>query len=209
MKLHDYLRDPCGTLSIPYWKNKGLRLPPNMRIVHARDFDRTLLDDYEDETYFRLYHDLANISPVVPAGLSVRTAGENDLPAMADVINRSYSDLSATVPFLRSLRETPVFALELWIAVENDRGEMVACGMADLDREAGELILEWIQVLPAYRRKGVGRLLVEELLRRGKEYAQFATVSGKTENASKPELLYRACGFRGDDVWHILRRKEN
>lgn len=208
MTLQDYLHDPCGTLSIPYWKNKSLRLPPNMRIVHARDFDRTLLDTYEDEPYFRLFHDLTDVSPVVPADLSVRTAGEKDLPAMAEVINESYSDLSVSVPYLHSLRETPVFTPELWIAVENDRSEMIACGIADLDREAGELILEWIQVLPTYRRKGVGRLLVEELLRRGKTLAQFATVSGKTENASKPELLYRACGFRGDDVWHILRRKE-
>jgi len=36
-------------------------------------------------------------------------------------------------------------------------------------------------------------------------FADFATVSGERENPTRPERIYRACGFQGDDVWHILR----
>ncbi len=36
-------------------------------------------------------------------------------------------------------------------------------------------------------------------------FADFATVSGECDNPTRPEAVYRACGFVGDDVWHILR----
>ncbi len=40
-----------------------------------------------------------------------------------------------------------------------------------------------------------------------KELWIFATVSGKVTNKTKPEKLYRRCGFTGDDIWHILKSK--
>jgi len=39
-----------------------------------------------------------------------------------------------------------------------------------------------------------------------KNLAKFATVSGQCENLTNPEALYRRCGFKGNDVWHILRQ---
>jgi len=86
-------------------------------------------------------------------------------------------------------------------------GQCVGCGIADYDPEARELILEWIQVLPEYRGCGIGQAIVNELLRRAQGCARFATVSGKVDNPTRPELLYRRCGFAGEDVWHILHRK--
>ena len=56
--------------------------------------------------------------------------------------------------------------------------------------------------LRQYRRRGVAKALICDVLRRMD--ADFATVSGDRENASKPEELYRSCGFTGKDVWHIL-----
>jgi len=38
--------------------------------------------------------------------------------------------------------------------------------------------------------------------------AEFATVSGKVNNATSPEILYRKCGFIGNDIWHILTKEE-
>lgn len=38
--------------------------------------------------------------------------------------------------------------------------------------------------------------------------ARFATVSGKVNDPSAPQRLYRKCGFTGDDVWHILKKTE-
>ena len=68
------------------------------------------------------------------------------------------------------------------------------------------VFLEWIQVSQRHRGKGLGRYVVSELLRRLKSKAGFATVSGQCNNATNPEMLYRKCGFSGNDVWHILRK---
>lgn len=83
---------------------------------------------------------------------------------------------------------------------------LVGCGIADFDREAKEGILEWIQVLPEYRGKKIGKMIVNELLFRMKN-ADFATVSGKINNRTNPERLYRSCGFVGNDIWHVLTKK--
>ncbi|MBR6525201.1 MAG: GNAT family N-acetyltransferase [Clostridia bacterium] len=87
-------------------------------------------------------------------------------------------------------------------------GKIVGCGMADFDSQMQEGIIEWIQVLPEYRGKKIGQLLVNELLLRMKTMAKFATVSGQMNNPSSPEKLYRKCGFVGNDIWHILRSKK-
>ena len=32
----EYLLNPCGTLSIPYWKNKTIIIPSNIAIIHKK-----------------------------------------------------------------------------------------------------------------------------------------------------------------------------
>ncbi len=207
MTVEEYLSNPCGLLSIPYWKAKGMNVPPQIRIVHERDFTPELLEKYADERYFRLRHDLRQISNIVPEGLRLETARFDDLTLIADIINRSYTDLSVSVKQLESYTQTPVYDPKLWVLARDASGQCVGCGIADYDPEVRELILEWIQVLPEYRGRGMGQAIVNELLRRVQGYARFATVSGKVDNPTRPEKLYRRCGFEGDDVWHIMRRK--
>jgi len=84
---------------------------------------------------------------------------------------------------------------------------VAASGIAELDRDCGEGVLEWIQVSEQHRRRGLGVYLVNELLWRMKDLARFVTVSGRCGNLNNPEGLYRKCGFTGDDVWHILRKR--
>ena len=200
MTLEEYLRDPCGSLSIPYWKWKGLRLPGDMRILHEREF--TPQPGYRDEVYFRLRHDLRNIGD--SAGIAVRKVERADFAAVAGIIAQCYQGLTFGEDRLAALTRTPVYAPELWLLAEA-AGRPVGCVIADLDPEAGEGILEWVQVLPQFRRRGIGRALVNEALRRME--ADFATVSGRVDNATSPEKLYRACGFTGDDRWHILTKE--
>ncbi len=180
-------------------------MPNHMRIIHQRDFDPTLLADYTDECYFRLLHPLKHISAPLPDWLCIRTAEPADVPMLAEIINASYTDLSVTPAQLEGYTRTPVYAPDLWIiAYDRHTGVPVGCGVADLDQTIGEGALEWIQVLPEYRGRHAGRAIVSELLRRMQGKAAFATVSGRVENASRPEALYRACGFTGGDLWHVL-----
>lgn len=206
--LTEYLNNPCGTLSIPYWKAKNITIPPDMKIQHANDFCAEILSDYTDEKYFRLYHNLKEISKVITNDFEITTATRKDIKSIVQIINDSYTDISVNKELIKSYTKTPVYNNSLWIMVkEKATGKYVGCGIADFDTEAKELILEWIQVLPQYRGKKIGQLIVTELLFRMKDIADFATVSGKVNNATNPEALYRKCGFVGNDVWHILHKK--
>ncbi len=202
-----YKANPCGTLSIPYWKNKSIEIPQNMRIVHEKDFSKSEYREYKDEPYFRLFHPLEEIQTVECDDIVIITAKQEDIPRLVDVINQSYTDLSVTYEQLIGYTQTEVYHPELWImAVNKADSSVVGCGIADVDRELKEGILEWIQVIPAYRGKKIGQLIVNELLKRMSGIADFATVSGKVNNQTSPEMLYRKCGFVGDDVWHILMK---
>ena len=205
--LKAYKANPCGTLSIPYWKNKSIEIPQNMRIVHEKDFSKSEYREYKDEPYFRLFHPLEEIQTVECDDIAIITAKQEDIPRLVDVINQSYTDLSVTYEQLMGYTQTEVYHPELWIvAVNKADSSVVGCGIADVDRELKEGILEWIQVIPAYRGKKIGQLIVNELLKRMSGIADFATVSGKVNNQTSPEMLYRKCGFVGDDVWHILMK---
>lgn len=207
---HAYLKNPCGTCSIPYWKNKIIQMPENMKILHDNAFDKKLFYDYVDEKYFRLSHNLEQIESISLDDFYVKTATKDEIPVLVDVINQSYMDLSITYEQLLDDTKSKVYDEDLWIiAYEKETDKSIACGIAELDKELKEGILEWIQVLPEYRGKKVGQLIVNELLSRLKGKADFVTVSGKVDNATKPELLYRKCGFTGEDIWHILKKKGN
>ncbi len=206
--LTEYLNNPCGALSIPYWKAKNIVIPPDMKIQHNKDFREDILSDYIDEKYFRLHHDLKEIPKIIANDFEITTATRKDIKSIVQIINDSYTDISVNKDLIKSYTKTPVYNKALWIMVkEKSTGKYVGCGMADFDIETKELILEWIQVLPQYRGKKIGQLIVTELLSKMKDIADFATVSGKVDNTTNPEALYSKCGFAGDDVWHILHKK--
>lgn len=159
--------------------------------------------------YFRLYHSLENIDDSVPDWMTVRTVeNDNDMQLMTEIINKSYTDSDISLKYLYELTKTTVYERELWIIIfDKTTGLPIGSGIADFDKEAGEGILEWIQVLPVYRGRKVGKAIVNELLSRLREKAECVTVSGKVNNETNPERLYRSCGFSGNDVWHILKHK--
>lgn len=171
-------------------------------------FSDDLLSDYTDEKYFRLYHDLKSIPRVELDSFEITTVKHKDINAVVSIINKSYVDINVSKDLIKSYTKTPVYNKDLWIMVkEKATSKYVGCGIADFDTEAKELILEWIQVLPEYRGKKIGQAMVAELLFRMKGVADFATVSGKVDNPTNPEALYRKCGFAGNDVWHIMHKK--
>lgn len=202
-----YLENPCGTASIPYWKAVCISIPVNMKILHDREFDAELLKRYVDEPYFRLLHHMREVKPVsLPEGYSLYEASVSDF---ADHINSCYEDIGITMSEIQGYLTREQYCAGLWLAVrDNYKEKIVATGIAELDREISEGVLEWIQVSKDYRSRGLGSYLVLELLWRMRKAARFVTVSGKCENTDNPEGLYRKCGFCGDDVWHILRERE-
>ena len=206
--LREYLQNPCQALSLPYWKSKQGPVPENIKIIHQSNDSASLLAEQAAEPYFRLIHHLDHTPREALKGFFIKTAGLSDIPQIVQIINSSYPDLSVDEAQMLSYTQMPAYCEDLWIFVYETRTHTaVGCGIADFDQEAREGVLEWIQVLPAWRRQGVGTLLVKELLCRIKEkQARFATVSGRADNPSQPEKLYRRCGFSGEDVWLIVRK---
>ena len=204
---NEYLICPCKVSSIPYWKVKSITIPDGMRIVHQDNFNKTEYQHYIDEPYFRLIHSLQDLSvQVPPQGYLLCKA---TLKEFAEHINRCYSKIGITEADLRDYTARPVYDSALWLAIkDNQADEVVATGIAELDKEIGEGVLEWIQVSEQHRGQGLGKYVVSELLRRMKDNAKFATVSGQCNNPANPEVLYRKCGFTGSDVWHVLRKGE-
>ena len=73
---------------------------------------------------------------------------------------------------MESYCRTPVYCSDLWILLkEKVSGVILAGGIADFDKEANELILEWIQVTPSYRGRGYGQLIVNSLLSKNARYS--------------------------------------
>lgn len=206
--LNDYLGAPCRLSSLPYWKQKNREVPDNIKIVHNSEYNAADFVGYKDEPYFRLYHDLKTVRQPKREDIDIIIGTAEMLNIFVDIINKSYSDLSVTKEQMESYRKTPVFSPDLWILLKDATGAFVGCGIADHDKEIGEMILEWIQVLPFYRGRGYGQCIVNYLLAKAQGRAKFATVSGKVNNATNPEKLYRKCGFMGNDVWHILYKRE-
>lgn len=204
--LDEYLLDPCRASSLPYWKAKSISIPDHMKIVHHENFDPNAWTDFCDDTYFRLRHDLQDMTAPCPIdGFSICDISIADY---ATHINFCYSDMGISEGQLQEYIARPVYHPLLWLAIQDKHtGQIVATGIGELDGEVGEGILEWIQVSSDYRGRGLGRFVVSELLWRMKGIARFATVSGRCNSPSCPEKLYRKCGFTGNDVWHVLHRK--
>ena len=204
--LEKYLENPCRASSIPYWKAKAISLPENMLLLHHDHFTPSFLENYTDEPYFRLYHDLNCTDEVtLPAGFSF---GTGITAAFVGHINCCYPGAKMTEAALENYRSRTVYDPALWITIREDKtGQIIASGIGELDFEIGEGVLEWIQVSAEYRDRGLGQCIVKELLRRMKGKADFATVSGQCNNTSNPEALYRKCGFTGNDVWHVMYKR--
>jgi len=126
-----------------------------------------------------------------------------------DFLKKCYENVTFGTEEILSWCHHEVFDPELWVwVIEKETGAKCALGIAELDQIIMEGSLEWIQVLPSYYGKGFGKAIINELLNRikGKD-AKLATVSGKIDNETKPERVYRKCGFLGKDIWWILTRK--
>ncbi|AYC30275.1 GNAT family N-acetyltransferase [Paenisporosarcina cavernae] len=97
---------------------------------------------------------------------------------------------------------------EALLGVWDDNGELVAIGGLNVNpysAEAGQARLRRFYTLPQVRRKGVGSLLLKELVTRAKE--NFTEINLRTDSA-KADAFYRANGFTEThdtpDVTHRL-----
>lgn len=205
MTTAEYCKDPCGASSLPFWKTEGLELPPGVAVIREDAWSPGRFPG-RDEPYFKLIHRLERTDkPVLPEGYEWAACEDEEL---ARHICLCYGAACVTPEELSAWRARPVYDGRLWLALrDRESGELAASGIAELDRRIGEGVLDWIQVSPEHRRRGLGRCVVLELLDRLRGRAAFVTVSGRLNSPHDPLSLYRACGFEGEAVWHVVTKE--
>jgi len=206
MEKEVYLKNPCKASSLPFWKTNEINIPENMKVVPEEDLHSIDVREYVDERYFKMIHRMADIEkPVLDGKYEVVCC---DVPEYARHIVACYGDVGISSEELAKYQEHTVYDRDLWVAViECGQNEIVASGIAEFDADIKEGVLEWIQVSPEYRGKGLGKFIVKEMLWRMKDKADFVTVSGKVDNPTNPRGLYIACEFTDEAIWHVLRKQ--
>ncbi len=204
-----------GSRLMAFWCQDGLSSPflqDKLRDLSFALVHQNALSLFEGhafsrrDAYFRLLHQGQPDEAHCPPGFDLITVKpEDDVQAVADLIGRCYEGIQINSSIVRSWLSHPVYDPGLWIwIVEQKTGARVALGIAECDSEVPEVSLEWIQVLPSFRQKGLGKVLVSALLRRAFDRVDFVTVAGRVDNQTRPDILYRRCGFSGNDIWWLL-----
>lgn len=159
--------------------------------------------------YFRLIyrHNKTEVKAPTPTGFSIREVNiQQEAQKVSELIGQCYQDIHPTVENIMSWVKHPVFDPSLWVwVIDNAKGIPVGLGIAEIDDDILEGSLEWIQVLPKYRGLGIAKSIVRELLFRLEKRVKFTTVAGEDDNKTNPEALYRSCGFKGGDIWWMVR----
>lgn len=182
----------------------------NMIIVHDSQINESIKKQFRSKkSYFKLIHNNKDIVDIqIPEDYYIRDVDINtEVSMVSDLICNCYDDIKPNINEVTKWINHAVFRKDLWIwIIEKKTEKPVALGIAELDMNIKEGALEWIQVLPSYHGKKLGKVLVTELLKRLEPYANFTIVSGEVDNTTNPERLYRSCGFTGNDIWHVLRK---
>ena len=172
-------------------------------VFSGRDFAR-------QEAYFRLVHSGTTPDDQCPPHHRYADVDPgSEISDVVELIRSCYRNIDIDESIVHSWLAHPTYHPDLWVWIrESETNRPVGLGIAGLDPAVPEASLEWVQVLPKEQRKGLGKALTAELLRRVAGKAAFTTVSGRLHSRSRPERLYRSCGFVGDDIWWLLAENE-
>lgn len=179
----------------------------SMALVHADALPAfSDLEFSQKEAFFRIIHKELSSDYNCPPGFSfVDVDLEIETPMVVEMIRACYSNIRVDHDIISSWKAHPAHDPTLWVWVFDDaRNVPAGLGIAEIDLHVREASLEWIQVHPFYRGKGLGKAIITELLRRVAGKVDFTTVSGRVDNDTHPEQVYRQCGFTGSDVWWLL-----
>ena len=124
---------------------------------------------------------------------------EQDCVVAAEMLNHCYETDHHSAGEVAGWCKLPVFDEALWLWVRSRANEeAVGLGISTYQACIRECYLDWIQVLPEYQGRGLGRLLVSETIRRAIHKSDIIRVTGMVDD------FYRKCGFAGTESWRII-----
>lgn len=174
-----------------------------LALLHKTQVEK--ITEYQDK-YFRLLYDKKSCVDYETNYIIKNVDIKHEARQVAKFISSCYQNINQTESNVLSWTKHSVYDKKLWIwVIDENTSEHMGLGIAEYDKEIKEGSLEWIQVHPKHNGKGVGKVIVYELIKLLKK-ADFITVSGRLDNKAA-ERLYRSCGFTGDDIWCVIRNK--
>lgn len=189
---------------LPYWVEYREDDEERRAMLAEQGFE---LD--EDYCHIRLRHELAQSlpEPNLPAGFHIRSlAGEGEVNAYVALHRAAFESESMTREWRARTLRTPQYQSALDLVVVAEDGELAGfcVGWFDQAHRVGQV--EPLGVHPRYHRRGLGRALLLELLRRFKAHgARYAIVE---PISSDPPAVrtYEAVGF-GQHMKILLKGK--
>ena len=143
-----------------------------------------------------LDHDIAPAP--LPSGFVLRHATDADIEARAEAHRDAWSVWGNSTFSARRyarLRMAPVYDPELDVVLEAPDGRLVSFCIAWADPASGVGIFEPVGTRPAFARKGLGRAVVTEGLRRLRERGMHTARIGTASVNTGALALYPSCGF--------------
>lgn len=132
----------------------------------------------------------------LPDGVRMRTIDSAaDAERVIDLHNSIFDAPVLNVDDLRRVTGARWYNRELGCVAEDGSGQAVAFALGWIDPLGGVLEFEPVGCLPAWRRRGITRALLHEIIgRAASQGASMATVTARSDNAGTI-AFYRAVGF--------------
>lgn len=225
--MEKYLKDPINTLAIPLWKHNTTAIRQDMMYILDENYNEVLYRDYADTLYLRLKHDLLHLSlSKIPNHYCFSSYKDSDGVIIYNVLKECYNTF-IEYDKIENLIKDETFNDLLCVFLYNDKilntdnviqlrklnsekernYKPLGLVIAQFDQKTKEASIEYLCVAEKHRGKGLGTLLVQEVLLRISNIADFATVTFAKEGNDHLEKIFRKAGFEGNALWHMLRKQ--
>ena len=130
--------------------------------------------------------------------VKIRRMGVSDIAPLACIETQGFARTWSAREFSHLIRESE--ALYLVAEVTDDKGAKKVSGIAGMRIVCGEGDIDNVAVLPEYRNHGIASLLVEELLKAGKEAGvEEFTLEVRVSNEAAIRV-YEKAGFVSEGI---------
>lgn len=153
----------------------------------------------------------------LPVGMRVRDCVDVDVERRVDVHRDAWNHLehlgmadarsTFSADVYRRLRTAPVYDPELDLVVETSEGEFASCCICWADPNTGTGLFEPVGTRLSFRRKGLGRAINLEGLRRLRDKGMEWAIIGTANFNHAAKATYRSCGFEVIEEEHAYVKR--
>ncbi|HJT59268.1 MAG TPA: GNAT family N-acetyltransferase [Ktedonobacteraceae bacterium] len=187
---------------LPYWVEFCDDDRERQQLIEAHGF--MLEVDY---SYISLQHMLVDLAPVpaLPDGFLLRSlAGESEVAELAEMHRMAFESTAMTTEWRTRVIHTSQYRPELDLVICAPDGSLVGSCLGWFEPSRLVAQIEPISVHPRFQRRGLGRILLLEMLHRFQAHgASSAIIEPSIENAP----IRKACESVGFQMTHTIRRR--